>query len=189
MHTWSCTFHVPDSLDLTQGAPLSPKGVNIDYEIKTWAADQNVTISFRNNRAGHGGVHCQNVITSSMGPSKTNDAEFLSYTFELPSDVPLSDHTVLSWSWINTIGSREYYMNRTDVAIKSKSMSFSVPEMLIANYDSRYLIITKFAGNYETDLNSLSVTPQPPNKTKQTSTIEDDPKIMIDVCGIPIQET
>lgn len=73
----------------------------------------------------HGGGHCQFGISY-------NDKDFLvlktvlytclldslTYTFDLPFDIPSGRVTVF-WTWINKIGNREYYMECADVNVNN----------------------------------------------------------------------
>jgi len=66
--------------------------------------------------ATHGGGHCQFgvsydnvnfvVLKTVMGSCLI---EGMSYTFDLPDDIP-SGELIVFWSWVNRIGNREYYM-------------------------------------------------------------------------------
>ncbi|KAH7145927.1 hypothetical protein B0J13DRAFT_584895 [Dactylonectria estremocensis] len=42
-----------------------------------------------------------------------------SLAFRVPSDVPSTDHALLGWSWFNTMGNREMYMNCASVNIST----------------------------------------------------------------------
>ncbi|KAJ1943377.1 hypothetical protein FBU59_002929 [Linderina macrospora] len=75
----------------------------------------------------------------------------MSYTFNLPTNLPSSDKAVFQWSWVNAIGNREFYSNCADVAIKGTSTSFTGKALTIANHDG-YPTIPEFNGNYDTGL-------------------------------------
>ncbi|KAJ2811411.1 hypothetical protein H4S07_002083, partial [Coemansia furcata] len=83
--------------------------------------------------------------------SSSNAATILSYTFNLPANIPASNSAIFAWTWVNAIGNREFYMNCADVAIKSSSTSFTGKQMTIANHQG-YPTIPEFNGNYDTGL-------------------------------------
>ncbi|KAJ2001516.1 hypothetical protein H4R26_004092, partial [Coemansia thaxteri] len=136
-----------------------------------WTAGQSVTIKFNPSAAIHSGGHCefsmsydngktfavihrelQYCFLGSKPASLTNTAAILSYTFNLPADLPSSDTAVFSWSWVNASGNREYYMNCADVSISgSSSGSFTGPQMVVANYPG-YPTIPEFNGDYTTGM-------------------------------------
>ncbi|KAJ1905926.1 hypothetical protein LPJ71_004422 [Coemansia sp. S17] len=137
----------------------------------TWTAGQSVTIKFNPSAAIHSGGNCEFSMSYDNGKtfavihrelrycflgskpaSLTNTATILSYTFNLPADLPSSDKAVFAWSWVNASGNREFYMNCADVAIKGgSSKSYTGPEMVVANYPG-YPTIPEFNGNYETGM-------------------------------------
>ncbi|KAL7751525.1 hypothetical protein RI367_002988 [Sorochytrium milnesiophthora] len=57
------------------------------------------------------------------------------YAVKLPSTMPSCEGCVFSWSWINAIGNREYYMNCADINIKGSTgaAAYTGDEMLVAN--------------------------------------------------------
>ncbi|KAJ1996131.1 hypothetical protein GGI25_003640 [Coemansia spiralis] len=154
--------------------------------VETWTAGQPITVSFEQGGAAHGGGHCQFSISYDNGqtfavihevlqycffngPSNGNSAEVLSYTFNLPSNLPSSDKAVFAWSWVNAIGNREFYMNCADVAIQGgSSSSYSGKQITIANHD-RYPTIPEFNGDYTTGLeyykNATMITVSPSGTT------------------------
>ncbi|KAI8318883.1 hypothetical protein GQ54DRAFT_306709 [Martensiomyces pterosporus] len=137
----------------------------------TWTAGQSVTIKFNPSAAIHSGGNCEFSISYDNGKtfavvhqelrycflgakpaSLTNTATVLSYTFNLPADLPSSDKAVFAWSWVNASGNREFYMNCADVAIKGgTSTSYTGKEMTVANYPG-YPTIPEFNGNYDTGM-------------------------------------
>ncbi|KAJ1642560.1 hypothetical protein J3B02_005097, partial [Coemansia erecta] len=137
----------------------------------TWTAGQSVTIKFSPHAAAHSGGHCEFSISYDNGKtfavihqelrycflgskpaSTTNTATILSYTFDLPADLPSSDKAVFAWTWVNASGNREFYMNCADVAIKGgSSSSYTGKEMTIANYPG-YPTIPEFVQDYDTGL-------------------------------------
>ncbi|KAJ2818632.1 hypothetical protein IWW50_005749, partial [Coemansia erecta] len=143
----------------------------------TWTAGQPVTVKFQSGGAVHGGGHCQfsisydNGKTSAVvheelrycfvnGPSSSNSAEVLEYTFTLPADLPSSDSVVFSWSWLNSIGAREFYRDDADVKIVgSSSSSYTGKQMTVVNH-SGYPSVPEFAGNYDTGIDLYENAPQ-----------------------------
>lgn len=101
--------------------------------------------------AAHEGGSCQfslsydegatfQVIQSIVGDCPQSGGS--SFDFTIPADAPSSDAAVLSWSWINKIGNREFYQNCAVVSIsggsdntrRQNSVAFKDrPEMFIAN--------------------------------------------------------
>ncbi|ORX63927.1 hypothetical protein DL89DRAFT_327209 [Linderina pennispora] len=138
-----------------------------------WTAGQSITVKFAQGGAAHGGGHCEFSLSYDGGKtfvvvhqelkycfvgsaSSSNTANTLSYTFNLPSDLPSTDHAVFAWSWVNAVGNREFYMDCADVSISGSSKSFTGKEMTIANYGSNYPTIGEFNGNYDTGLDVYS---------------------------------
>lgn len=77
--------------------------------------------------ATHGGGHCQFGISYDnvnfvvlKTVLKNCLLSSMSYSFELPPDVP-NTKTIVFWSWINAIGNREYYMDCADVNVITNS--------------------------------------------------------------------
>ncbi|KAJ2724107.1 hypothetical protein H4S00_002349, partial [Coemansia sp. D1744] len=77
--------------------------------VASWTAGQPVTIKFRPGGAAHSGGHCQFAISYDNGktaavvhkvmkycffngPSDSNVADVLEYTFDLPADIPASSN-------------------------------------------------------------------------------------------------
>ncbi|KAI8318880.1 hypothetical protein GQ54DRAFT_248666, partial [Martensiomyces pterosporus] len=163
------------SLDYSLNSPLGADEPLCKYTtpyatpVETWTAGQSVTVKFDpNGGAAHGGGHCQFSLSYDggktfvvvheelkycffNGPASGNAAQVMSYTFNLPSNVPSSDKAVFAWSWVNAIGNREFYMNCADVAIKGSSGSYTGKQMTIANHNG-YPTIPEFNGNYDTGL-------------------------------------
>ncbi|KAJ1843442.1 hypothetical protein LPJ73_005493 [Coemansia sp. RSA 2703] len=137
----------------------------------TWTAGQSVTVKFNPSAAIHSGGNCEFSISYDGGntfavihqelrycflngkpSSLTNTAQVLSYTFNLPANLPSSDKAVFAWTWVNASGNREFYMNCADVAIKGgSSSSYTGKQMTIANYPG-YPTIPEFNGNYDTGM-------------------------------------
>ncbi|KAJ2557167.1 hypothetical protein EV175_001510, partial [Coemansia sp. RSA 1933] len=138
----------------------------------TWTAGETVTVDFNPHAAIHSGGHCSFALSYDGGKtfvvvhdelrycflgskpaSLINEASILSYSIKLPETLPSSDKAIFAWTFINSSGNREFYMNCADVEIKgSSSGEFSGPEMLIANYGPESPLIPEFNGDYETGI-------------------------------------
>ncbi|KAJ2466571.1 hypothetical protein GGI02_004328 [Coemansia sp. RSA 2322] len=143
----------------------------------TWTAGQSVTVNFEQGGAAHGGGHCEFSLSYDggktfvvihqelkycffTGPSTSNTASVLSYTFNIPANVPSSNNVLFSWSWVNAIGNREFYRTISDVAITgSSSNSFTGPQMVVANHDG-YPTIPEFGSDYTTGLDYYTNAPK-----------------------------
>ncbi|KAJ1718636.1 hypothetical protein LPJ61_006535, partial [Coemansia biformis] len=136
--------------------------------VASWTAGQSVTVTFQKDGAGHGGGHCQFsmsydggktfvVIHEELehcffnGPSTSNQPQVFQYTFNLPQALPASNSAIFSWSWVNAMGNREFYMNCADVTISGTSKSFTGKKMTILNFPG-YPALPEFGGNYKTGL-------------------------------------
>ncbi|KAJ2416968.1 hypothetical protein H4218_005426 [Coemansia sp. IMI 209128] len=153
---------------LAYNAPLCKHTTPYATPVATWTAGQSITTRFQADGAAHGGGHAQFSLSYDggktfvviyevlkhvffTGPTSGNSATVLSYTFDLPKDVPASDKAIFAWTWVNAVGNREFYMNCADVAIKSYSNSFTGKRMTIANHVGGP-DIGEFNGNYELGL-------------------------------------
>ncbi|NDD83679.1 hypothetical protein EBZ38_05265 [bacterium] len=58
----------------------------------------------------------------------------MSYTIDIPNTVPPGDVTVF-WTWINSIGNREYYMECADITVDSRNTAGPLTglELLVVN--------------------------------------------------------
>ncbi|KAI8995904.1 hypothetical protein BC832DRAFT_520620, partial [Gaertneriomyces semiglobifer] len=106
----------------------------------TVAAGSSVTASIVGG-ANHGGGHCQFalskdggrnfvVVKDVIGSCIRNGPE--SFNVQIPSSFPAGD-AIFAWSWINSIGNREYYMNCADITITGGGSGFTGPELFVAN--------------------------------------------------------
>ncbi|KXN67497.1 putative endoglucanase precursor, partial [Conidiobolus coronatus NRRL 28638] len=117
------------------GAPRGPP-------VATYRAGSSISIDV-DGSATHDGGHCQFAISyddcETFVVLKTIMSNCLTETglhFEipLPPNAPSSDHAVLSWSWINKTGNREYYMNCADIRVRGVEGGYiEGPELLVAN--------------------------------------------------------
>ncbi|KAJ1931169.1 hypothetical protein FBU59_006808, partial [Linderina macrospora] len=150
-------------------APLCHSSTPWPQVNEKWTAGQSITVKFAQGGAAHGGGHCEFSLSYDGGKtfvvihqelkycfvgsaSNSNTAGINSYTFNLPSELPGTDHAVFAWSWVNAIGNREFYMDCADVSISGSSKSYTGKEMTIANYGPNYPTIGEFGGNYDTGL-------------------------------------
>ncbi|KAJ1727739.1 hypothetical protein LPJ72_005789 [Coemansia sp. Benny D160-2] len=136
----------------------------------TWTAGQPVTVEFATYGATHSGGHCEFSLSYDGGqtyvvvhqelrycfytgnPNSGGSGSVRSYTFDLPSSVPGTDHAVFAWSWVNASGNREFYSNCADVAIAGAPGSYSAKLITFANYGADYPLIPEFLGNYDTGI-------------------------------------
>lgn len=98
--------------------------------------------------AAHGGGSCQISLSLDDGETFTVIHSYIggcptasggSFEFRVPSDTPASDQAILSWSWLNNIGNREFYQNCAVITIEAgkeggEKIPFDQrPAMLTAN--------------------------------------------------------
>ncbi|KAJ2005659.1 hypothetical protein GGI04_002155 [Coemansia thaxteri] len=163
------TFDYNMKTPIGYNAPLITHAVPYATPVETWTAGQPVTVSFQADGAAHGGGHCEFSLSYDggktfvvihqelqycffAGPSTGNTPQVLSYTFNLPANVPSSNTALFAWSWVNAIGNREFYMNVADVAITgSSATSYTGKQQTIANHVG-YPTIAEFSGDYTTGL-------------------------------------
>ncbi|OMH79396.1 hypothetical protein AX774_g7188 [Zancudomyces culisetae] len=145
--------------------------------VDTWTAGSTVTVKFRPDGAAHSGGHCQFALSYDGGKTfvvikdvlrycffngqkSGNTADVLSYTIQLPSNLPSSNSAVFAWTWLNASGNREYYMNCADIAIKGvNGGSYTGKKLLIANYGPGTPAVAEFNGNYESGISLLNSRP------------------------------
>ncbi|KAJ1665127.1 hypothetical protein EV178_003433 [Coemansia sp. RSA 1646] len=169
-----------ESIDYDLNAPIGSNGAVLQPLCKhttawpsvtdTWTAGQSVTIQFAAGGATHLGGDCEFSISYDGGktfvvlhqelrycfytasPDSGGVDSVRSYTFELPSNLPGTDHAVFSWSWVNASGNREFYNNCGDVAVVGSAGSYTGKSMTIGNYGAGYPVIAEFLGNYNTGI-------------------------------------
>ncbi|KAJ2403324.1 hypothetical protein GGI23_000029 [Coemansia sp. RSA 2559] len=169
-----------ESVDYNMNAPIGSNGNILAPLCKhatpwpsvtdTWTAGQSVTVQFASGGATHGGGDCEFSISYDNGstfvvlhqelrycfytasPASGGTDSVRSYTFDLPSNLPGTDHAVFAWTWVNAVGNREFYMNCGDVAIKGSAGSYTGKEVTIANYGAGYPVIAAFLGDYDTGI-------------------------------------
>ncbi|KAJ1779385.1 hypothetical protein GGF47_001005 [Coemansia sp. RSA 2524] len=145
--------------------------------VASWTAGQPVTIKFRPGGAAHSGGHCQFAISYDNGktaavvhevmkhcffngPSNSNVADVLEYTFDLPADIPASSNAQFIWIWNNAIGNRELYTGIADITIANSggSKSYTGKSAIYPNHEG-YGSIPEFNGNYNTGLSLFENAP------------------------------
>ncbi|KAJ2436917.1 hypothetical protein GGF42_008797 [Coemansia sp. RSA 2424] len=159
-----------EAIDYNESSPISSSGVALQPFCKyatpwptpaaQWTAGQSITVNFSNYGSEHNGGHAEFSLSYDAGKSFVVIYRVLShffydaqgnyqfnYTFALPASVPGSDSAIFAWSWVNSMGNREFYMNCADVAISGTSESFSGPQMTVLNYPG-YPTVPEFQGNY-----------------------------------------
>lgn len=116
--------------------------------VATWEAgsEQPITIA---GGAPHEGGSCQVSLSLDGGESFTvihsyvgecpETAPESTFSFRVPADTPSSDQAILSWSWLNRVGNREFYQNCAPITIRGgssggKEVPFEQrPDMFTAN--------------------------------------------------------
>ncbi|KAJ2502841.1 hypothetical protein GGH96_000711 [Coemansia sp. RSA 1972] len=145
--------------------------------VASWTAGQPVTVKFQPDGNAHGGGHCQFAVSYDNGktaavvhtvlkhcffngPSGSNIADVLEYTFTLPADVPASSNAQFIWIWNNAIGNRELYTGITDITIASPggSTSYTGKSVIYPNH-AGYATIPEFNGNYTIGLSLFANAP------------------------------
>ncbi|OAL46832.1 hypothetical protein IQ07DRAFT_143090 [Pyrenochaeta sp. DS3sAY3a] len=140
-------------------------GVYAVTEMNQWNAGETKTVSFLGS-AVHGGGSCQFSLTTDAEPTEQSQWKVIqsvvggcpsnatgnlaenpdgtqaaTFPVTMPSDIPDGLYT-FSWSWINKIGNREFYMNCAPVQVGSGAGSAStsaasalagLPDMFVAN--------------------------------------------------------
>ncbi|KAJ2343867.1 hypothetical protein GGH91_003056 [Coemansia sp. RSA 2671] len=162
------TFDLSQKNPLGKSEPLCKHTTPYTTPVATWAAGQSITTRFEAGETARGGGHIQFSLSYDggktfvvihevlghaflNGPTTSNEATILSYTFDLPRDIPASDKAIFAWTWVNAVGSRDFYMNCADVAIRGYSKSLTGKQMTVVNHDG-YPTIPEFNGNYDTGL-------------------------------------
>ena len=157
------TFADPATIDYTNTAPLAATGANYPckgYQVDIGTASGKSVATFNAGGAynftvvggaPHGGGSCQVSLSYDKGKTFTVIQSIVggcplssNYPFTIPSDAPAGD-AIWAWTWSNTIGNREQYMNcaavtiggagaKRDVAEKRATAAFSSrPSVFLAN--------------------------------------------------------
>ncbi|KAJ2557402.1 hypothetical protein EV175_001369 [Coemansia sp. RSA 1933] len=174
------TLPTGESIDYNINSPIGSNGDILQPLCKhttpwptvtnTWTSGQSVTIQFAPGGATHLGGDCEFSISYDGGstfvvlyqvmrycfytasPASGGVDSVRTYTFDLPSTLPGTNHAVFAWSWVNASGNREFYMNCGDIAVVGSAGSYSGKEMTIANYGPGYPAIAEFLNDYDTGI-------------------------------------
>ncbi|KAJ2145052.1 hypothetical protein IWW43_001158 [Coemansia sp. RSA 1935] len=174
----SYNYNIKDPI--AYDGPVFMSDVPWPQPVASWTAGQPVNVGFQADGAGHGGGHCQFAISYDNGktaaivhkvmkhcffngPSNSNNAEVLKYTFTLPADVPASSNAQFIWIWTNAVGGRELYTGISDITIANSggSKSYTGKSAIYPNH-AGYDTIPEFGGDYTT---GLSLYDNAPNVT------------------------
>ncbi|KAI8933096.1 hypothetical protein NX059_009739 [Plenodomus lindquistii] len=144
-------------------------GVYDITEMNQWNAGETKEVSFLGS-AVHGGGSCQFSLTTDPKPSESSQWKVIqsvvggcpsnvsanleenpdgtqaaTFPVKMPSSIPDGQYT-FSWTWINKVGNREFYMNCAPVQVGSASGTAStasaaealssLPDMFVANLPS-----------------------------------------------------
>ncbi|KAJ2583089.1 hypothetical protein GGH95_001183 [Coemansia sp. RSA 1836] len=68
-----------------------------------------------------------------------------SYDVPVPETIPASSKATFAWSWINALGSREYYMNCADIRIENygRQQPLTAHELLVVNLPGKPALAPK----------------------------------------------
>ncbi|OMH82717.1 hypothetical protein AX774_g3789 [Zancudomyces culisetae] len=157
--------------------PLCKTKTKSSRIVDTWKAGSAVTVRFREDGSTHGGGHCQFAVSYDDGDTfvvikdvlqhcftkgryRESSTEILAYEIQLPFTIPSCANCIFAWTWINADGTREYYMNCADIAIKGVNGGTLVgPKLLVANYGSDTPVIPEFNGNYSMGIDLFDARP------------------------------
>ncbi|KAJ3152599.1 hypothetical protein HDU89_001292 [Geranomyces variabilis] len=126
-----------------------PKGVNV----LTTNAGSTVPVTIGGS-ANHDGGHCQFalsvdgstfVVVKDVIRDCLIDSNNFKYDVPIPGGFP-SGPAVLSWTWINALGNREFYMNCADITVNNGGSGFTGPELLIVNLPGHPTVPEMLAG-------------------------------------------
>ncbi|KAF1364837.1 hypothetical protein EJ07DRAFT_171815 [Lizonia empirigonia] len=141
--------------------PLDASGSNFpcqgsSYQITTmneWSVGSDVTVSFPDQTATHGGGSCQISVSKDKAPTAAskwkvihsieggcpttgpaNSGPLGKFNFKVPSELPEGQLT-MAWTWFNKVGNREMYMNCAPIKVSGGTgKGFDeLPDMAIAN--------------------------------------------------------
>ncbi|KAI9299143.1 hypothetical protein K502DRAFT_333960 [Neoconidiobolus thromboides FSU 785] len=125
--------------------PFPCKGAKQGPAQATYAAGSTINVQFADVAGAnkHDGGHCQFGISYDNAKTivvlKTVIRECfrqgITFPVTIPADAPPANNAVLTWTWINAIGNREYYMNCVDIKITGGKVGGSItgPQNLVGN--------------------------------------------------------
>ncbi|KAJ9086598.1 hypothetical protein DSO57_1002320 [Entomophthora muscae] len=129
---------------------------------KKYSAGQAINVAIEGG-ATHNGGHCQFALSFNGKDFVTIHTVFgtcpqpeRSFSVQIPKNFP-SGKAVFAWVWNNRSGNRELYMNCADIEITGGSgMSYTGPELLIANFDvpgkKKHIFPEGFSNDFGKDL-------------------------------------
>ncbi|KAJ9083365.1 hypothetical protein DSO57_1035406 [Entomophthora muscae] len=129
---------------------------------KKYSAGQAINVAIEGG-ATHNGGHCQFALSFNGKDFVTIHTVFgtcpqpeRSFSVQIPPNFP-SGKAVFAWVWNNRSGNRELYMNCADIEITGGSgMSYTGPELLIANFDvpgkKKHIFPEGFSNDFGKDL-------------------------------------
>ncbi|KAI9299138.1 hypothetical protein K502DRAFT_400 [Neoconidiobolus thromboides FSU 785] len=152
---YSRYYRSRDNVDWDLNAPQGTSG-HFDYRFPckgarqgpaqaTYAAGSTIDVQFANVSGAnkHDGGHCQFGISYDNAKTivvlktviRNCFKQGINFPVKIPADAPPSNSTVLTWTWINAEGNREYYMNCADIKITGGKVGGSVtgPQNLVGN--------------------------------------------------------
>jgi hypothetical protein len=147
-------------------APLLASGSNFPCQVGSggsyipnstykneWTVGSEITLTFKNNTATHGGGSCQISVTKDKEPTpqsvwkvihsieggcptsdEANNGKLNTFPFTVPSELP-EGRLTMAWTWFNKVGNREMYMNCAPIEVSGGSGEGfdSLPDMAVAN--------------------------------------------------------
>ncbi|KAJ9086589.1 hypothetical protein DSO57_1002314 [Entomophthora muscae] len=134
---------------------------------KKYSAGQAINVAIEGG-APHNGGHCQFAL-SFNGQDFVNIHTVFgtcpqperSFSVQIPKNFP-SGKAVFAWVWNNRVGNRELYMNCADIEITGGSgMSYTGPELLIANFDVPGKKVHRFPEGFANDFGKDLFAAQP----------------------------
>ncbi len=159
------TLADPATIDYTNTAPLAASGANYPckgYQVDIGTASGASVATFNAGGsyeftvvggAPHGGGSCQVSLSYDGGKTFTVIQSIIggcplssNYPFTIPSDAP-AGAAIWAWTWSNTIGNREQYMNCASITIGGASKRDVAEKRATAAFSSRPSIFLANIGN------------------------------------------
>ncbi|KAJ9083531.1 hypothetical protein DSO57_1033873 [Entomophthora muscae] len=116
-------------VDYAQNSPLGIYPCKGHFEpgpaVASYRAGQHIDVELLGS-ANHNGGHCEFSLSYDNGRTFTTITTILdsclkgdarNYRVLLPPGAPPRDNVLFAWTWINTTGDREFYMNCADIRI------------------------------------------------------------------------
>ncbi|KAJ9097351.1 hypothetical protein QFC19_006819 [Naganishia cerealis] len=132
---------ITDGVYPCKGFINNPSGSPYMDSVVSWKAGQTVNVTLAGTATHHGGS-CQfsmsydggstwNVIQSYIGGCVTDSTTI---DVAIPSEAPSGD-ALFAWTWFNTAGNREMYMNCAAVTVANGGSGLTGPTPFVANAD------------------------------------------------------